>query len=71
VVNRWPPTELAKPENAKLVRIAYGDDLKSFQETPGLPGSYPDLTVIVSPTTGGIAAASRYVSSSNFDQFDF
>lgn len=62
--------ELAKPENAKLklVKTAYGndDDQKSFQEAQGLLQSYPNLKVIVSPTTVGIAAASRYVSSSNY-----
>jgi rhamnose transport system substrate-binding protein len=63
-------TELAKPENSKLklVKIAYGndDDQKSFQEAQGLLQSYPNLKAIVSPTTVGIAAASRYVSSSNY-----
>lgn len=63
-------TELARPENAKLklVKIAYGndDDQKSFQEAQGLLQSYPNLKVIVSPTTVGIAAAARYVSSSNY-----
>jgi rhamnose transport system substrate-binding protein len=63
-------TELAKPENAKLklVKIAYGndDDQKSFQEAQGLLQSYPKLKVIVSPTTVGIAAAARYVSSSSY-----
>ena len=62
--------ELAKPENSKLklVKTAYGndDDQKSFQEAQGLLQSYPNLKVIVSPTTVGIAAASRYVSSSNY-----
>src|SRR3954447_1792523 len=63
-------TELAKPENSKLklVKIAYGndDDQKSFQEAQGLLQSYPNLKVIVSPTTVGIAAASRYVSASSY-----
>jgi rhamnose transport system substrate-binding protein len=63
-------SELAKPEYSKLklVKTAYGndDDQKSFQEAQGLLQSYPNLKVIVSPTTVGIAAASRYVSSSNF-----
>ncbi|KAA9157437.1 rhamnose ABC transporter substrate-binding protein [Amycolatopsis acidicola] len=63
-------TELAKPENAglKLDKIAYGndDDQKSFQEAQGLLQSFPNLKVIVSPTTVGIAAASRYISSSNY-----
>jgi rhamnose transport system substrate-binding protein len=62
--------ELAKPEYAKLklVKTAYGndDDQKSFQEAQGLLQSYPNLKVIVSPTTVGIAAASRYVSSSSY-----
>lgn len=62
--------ELAKPaySKLKLVKTAYGndDDQKSFQEAQGLLQSYPNLKVIVSPTTVGIAAASRYVSSSNY-----
>jgi rhamnose transport system substrate-binding protein len=62
--------ELKKPEYSKLklVKTAYGndDDQKSFQEAQGLLQSYPNLKVIVSPTTVGIAAAARYVSSSNF-----
>jgi rhamnose transport system substrate-binding protein len=61
---------LAKPEYAKLklVKTAYGndDDQKSFQEAQGLLQSFPNLKVIVAPTTVGIAAASRYVSSSNY-----
>ena len=63
-------TELKKPKYSKieLVKVAYGndDDQKSFQETQGLLQSYPKLKAIVSPTTVGIAAASRYVSSSNY-----
>jgi rhamnose transport system substrate-binding protein len=62
--------ELKKPEYSKLklVKTAYGndDDQKSFQEAQGLLQSYPNLKVIVSPTTVGIAAASRYVSSSAY-----
>ncbi|ANN17098.1 rhamnose ABC transporter substrate-binding protein [Amycolatopsis orientalis] len=61
---------LAKPEyaNLKLVKVAYGndDDQKSFQEAQGLLRSFPDLKVIVAPTTVGIAAAARYVSSSSY-----
>jgi rhamnose transport system substrate-binding protein len=63
-------TELKKPEYSKLqlVKIAYGndDDQKSFQEAQGLLQSYPKLKVIVAPTTVGIAAAARYVSSSSY-----
>ena len=62
--------QLAKPEyaNLKLDKIAYGndDDQKSFQEAQGLLQSFPNLKVIVSPTTVGIAAAARYVSSSSY-----
>lgn len=59
--------ELAKPEYAKLklVKVAYGDDddQKSFQQAQGLISAYPNLKAIVAPTTVGIAAAARYVSS--------
>ncbi|GIF01486.1 rhamnose ABC transporter substrate-binding protein [Paractinoplanes rishiriensis] len=62
--------ELKKPEYAKLklVKVAYGndDDQKSFQEAQGLLQSYPNLKVIVAPTTVGIAAAARYISSSSY-----
>ncbi|MDT3445575.1 rhamnose ABC transporter substrate-binding protein [Pseudofrankia sp. BMG5.37] len=63
-------TELAKPEYSglKLVKIAYGndDDQTSFQQAQGLLQSYPNLKAIVSPTTVGIAATARYVSSSSY-----
>jgi rhamnose transport system substrate-binding protein len=63
-------TELAKPENAgmKLVATVYGndDDQKSFQEAQGLLATYPNLKVIVAPTTVGIAAAARYISGSEY-----
>ena len=58
--------ELAKPQyaNLKLVKIAYGDDLrdKSVSETEGLLLSYPNLKVIVAPTTVGIAAAAKVIT---------
>lgn len=61
--------ELEKPEYSglKLVKVAYGndDDQKSFQETQGLLQAYPNLKGIVSPTTVGIAAAARYISSTS------
>jgi rhamnose transport system substrate-binding protein len=60
--------ELKKPEykDIKLVKTAYGDDddQKSFQETQGLLQAYPNLKGIISPTTVGISAAARYLSSS-------
>ncbi|MBY8849980.1 rhamnose ABC transporter substrate-binding protein [Saccharothrix longispora] len=62
--------ELAKPEHSRieLVTVAYGndEDQKSFQETQGLLRSYPDLKGIVSPTTVGVAAAARYLSTSEY-----
>ena len=53
-----------KYANLNLVRIAYGDDLrdKSTSETEALLLSYPNLKVIVAPTTVGIAAAGKVVS---------
>lgn len=60
--------ELQKPEykDMKLVTVAYGndDDQKSFTETQGLIEAYPNLRGIISPTTVGIAAAARYLSTS-------
>jgi len=54
----------SKYSGLNLVRIAYGDDLrdKSTSETQGLLASYPNLKVIVAPTTVGIAAAAKVVS---------
>ena len=50
--------------NLNLVKIAYGDDLrdKSTSETEALLLSYPNLKVIIAPTTVGIAAASKVVT---------
>src|SRR5918999_175645 len=60
--------ELKKPEykDLKLVKVAYGDDddQKSFQEAQGLIQAYPNLKGIISPTTVGVAAAARYLSTS-------
>ena len=57
--------ELAKPEYAKLelVTTVYGDDQdeKSYNEALGLFTTYPDLKVIIAPTTVGIAASARAV----------
>ena len=48
------------------MKVAYGDDddQKSFQETQGLIQAYPNLKGIISPTTVGVAAAARYLSTS-------
>ncbi|MEI8307542.1 MAG: rhamnose ABC transporter substrate-binding protein [Chloroflexales bacterium] len=57
--------ELKKPEYAKLqlVDTVYGDDddTKSYSEAQGLLKKYPDLKVIIAPTTVGIAASARAV----------
>ncbi|SFR68584.1 monosaccharide ABC transporter substrate-binding protein, CUT2 family [Agromyces sp. CF514] len=52
----------------ELVAKVYGDDddTKSFQEAQGLMQAYPDLKGIISPTTVGIAATARYLSTSEY-----
>jgi len=58
--------ELALPKYAKvkLVKVAYGDDLrdKSVSEAEGLLQSFPNLKCIIAPTTVGIAAAGKVVT---------
>lgn len=51
-----------------LVETVYGDDddQTSFDKTAALLQTHPDLKGIVSPTTVGIAAAARYLSTSDF-----
>jgi rhamnose transport system substrate-binding protein len=67
---KYMQEELKKPEyqNMKLVKIAYGndEDQKSFTETQGLLQAYPNLKGIISPTSVGIAAAARYISTSPY-----
>ena len=63
--------ELASNPNykdIKLVATVYGDDddTKSFQEAQGLLQAYPNLKGIISPTTVGIAATARYLSTSDY-----
>ncbi len=61
--------ELAdKHPNIKLDDVAYGsdDDQTAFDKTAGLLQTYPNLKGIVSPTTVGIAAAARYISTSQY-----
>jgi rhamnose transport system substrate-binding protein len=54
--------------NITLVAKVYGDDddTKSFQEAQGLLQAYPNLKGIISPTTVGIAATARYLSTSEY-----
>ncbi len=51
----------SKYADLKLVEVAYGDDepQKSTDQTQALIQNYPDLKVICSPTTVGIAAAAK------------
>jgi len=61
--------ELEKPEyeGLELVATVYGDDEdeKSYNEAIGLMQTYPDLEVIISPTTVGIAASARAVQDAD------
>ncbi len=52
----------------ELVDVVYGDDddQKSFDQTSALLSKYSNLKGIVSPTTVGIAAAARYLSTSEY-----
>ena len=58
--------KLPKYKDMKLVKIAYGndDDQKSFTEMQGLLQAYPNLKGVISPTTVGISAGARYLSTS-------
>jgi rhamnose transport system substrate-binding protein len=54
--------------NIKLDDVVYGDDddQTSFDKTAALLQTYPNLKGIISPTTVGISAAARYLSTSSF-----
>jgi rhamnose transport system substrate-binding protein len=54
--------------NITLVETVYGDDddQTSFDKTAALLQSHPDLKGIMSPTTVGIAAAARYLQTSEY-----
>jgi rhamnose transport system substrate-binding protein len=70
--NAWIETmkELLASEHPdiELVEVVYGDDddQTSFDKTAALLQTYPDLKGIISPTTVGIAAAARYLSTSEY-----
>ncbi|UAJ78440.1 rhamnose ABC transporter substrate-binding protein [Leifsonia sp. ZF2019] len=53
--------------NVKLVDTVYGndDDQTSFDKTAALLQTHPNLKGIISPTTVGVAAAARYLSTSD------
>lgn len=54
--------------NITLVETVYGDDDEqiSFDKTAALLQSHPNLKGIISPTTIGISAAARYLSTSDY-----
>jgi len=58
----------AEHPDIELVDVVYGDDddQTSFDRTAALLQTHPDLKGIVSPTTVGIAAAARYLSTSEY-----
>lgn len=62
----WMKKELEDPKykDMKLVKVAYGDDLrdKSVSETEALLKTYPKLKGIIAPTTVGIAAAGKVLT---------
>ena len=70
--NAW--IELMKTEiadnhpNITLVETVYGDDddQTSFDKTAALLQTHPNLKGIISPTTVGIAAAARYLQTSQY-----
>ncbi len=70
--NAWieTMTELFESEHPdiELVETVYGDDddQTSFDKTAALLQTYPELKGIISPTTVGISAAARYLSTSEY-----
>ncbi|MFF2389160.1 rhamnose ABC transporter substrate-binding protein [Agromyces sp. NPDC058104] len=58
----------ANHPNVTLVDTVYGDDddQTSFDKTAALLQTHPNLKGIISPTTVGIAAAARYLSTSEY-----
>ena len=62
------PDLASKYPDIKIDTIVYGndDDQTSFDKTAALLQSYPNLKGIISPTTVGIAAAARYLSTSQY-----
>lgn len=69
--NEWIELMTAELEanhpNINVVDTVYGDDddQKSFDETAALLQKHSDLAGIISPTTVGVAAAARYLSTSD------
>ncbi|HZE40130.1 MAG TPA: rhamnose ABC transporter substrate-binding protein [Stackebrandtia sp.] len=70
--NAWiadmKPYLKSKYPDMHLVDVVYGndDDQTSYDKTEALLSKHPHLDGIVSPTTVGVAAAARYLSTSQF-----
>lgn len=58
----------ASHPDIELVEVVYGDDddQTSFDKTAALLQTHPNLKGIISPTTVGIAAAARYLQTSEY-----
>lgn len=67
-IDEMKPYLKSEYPDMKLVDVVYGDDddQTSYDKTEALLSSHPDLAGIVSPTTVGVAAAARYLSTSEF-----
>lgn len=59
--------EDSKYSNINLVKIAYGDDLrdKSTEETEAILQSYPNVKVILAPSTVALSASAKVVTDKN------
>lgn len=62
---RWMKEEIKDPKyaNMKIVEVVYGDDApdKSYREAVALMNKYPNLRVIIAPTTVGVLATAQAV----------
>jgi rhamnose transport system substrate-binding protein len=62
---KWMKEEIkdAKYKDMKLVEVVYGDDApdKSYREAVALMNKYPNLKVIICPTTVGLLATAQAV----------
>ena len=63
---KYMKAALKKPKykGLQLVKVVYGndDDATSAQQMQGLMQAYPNLKRVISPTTGGVAAAARVLT---------
>ncbi|AEC02857.1 rhamnose ABC transporter substrate-binding protein [Parasphaerochaeta coccoides] len=60
---RWMHEEVKNHPGLKIVETVYGDDApdKSYRETNALLNKYPNLKVIIAPTTVGVLASAQAV----------